>query len=165
MLKRISTSVINAFRATKEEMLFSLAIVLVVTIFLSVIFFVIESTAQPDVFSRYSDAVIWAYSRYIEGGDAIFEGGPVTGAGKFIAAILGLVGIAIVAIPAGLVGSGFIEAMNAEKRELELEGFQSWKRKGVEGLYCTPSSKRRCMVLWLRLWLFEQQCRRLQVRA
>lgn len=132
MSMKISRSIKTAFRATREEMLFSLGVVLVVTLCLSVIFFVVESVAQPDVFSRYSDALVWAYSRYIEGGDAVFEGGPVTVAGKFIAAILGLVGIAIVAIPAGLVGSGLIDAMNAEKRELELEDFHRQMRRAFK---------------------------------
>lgn len=132
MLKRISKSIKRAFKATREEMLFSLAIVVVVTVFLSGIFFIIERKAQPDVFSGYPDAFVWAYSRYIEGGDAVFEGGPVTAAGKFIAAILGLVGIAIVAGSAGLVGSGFTDAMKAEKRDLELESFHKQMRRAFK---------------------------------
>lgn len=37
-----------------------------------------------------------------------------------IASLLGIIGIAIVAIPAGLVGSGFMDAIAEEKREREL---------------------------------------------
>ena len=36
---------------------------------------------------------------------------PITGFGKFIACIVGLLGIAIVAVPAGILGSRFTEAI------------------------------------------------------
>ena len=111
----------KAFSATKHEMLISLGIILVLTIFLSIIFYIVESIAQPDVYRDYWDALVWAYTRYMEGGDGVFEGGPITVTGKAIASLLGLIGIALVAIPAGLVGSGFMDAIAEEKREEELE--------------------------------------------
>lgn len=110
----------KAFSATKHEMLISLGIVLALTVVLSIIFYIVESIAQPDVYRDYWDALVWAYTRYMEGGDGVFEGGPVTVTGKAIASLLGLIGIALVAIPAGLVGSGFMDAIAEEKREEEL---------------------------------------------
>lgn len=110
----------KAFQTTKDEMLISLGIILVLTGILSVVFYIVESIAQPDVYRNYWDALVWAYTRYMEGGDGVFEGGPVTVVGKVIASLLGIIGIAIVAIPAGLVGSGFMDAIAEEKREKEL---------------------------------------------
>ena len=110
----------KAFQTTKDEMLISLGIILVLTGILSVVFYIVESIAQPDVYRNYWDALVWAYTRYMEGGDGVFEGGPVTVVGKVIASLLGIIGIAIVAIPAGLVGSGFMDAITEEKRENEL---------------------------------------------
>jgi voltage-gated potassium channel len=110
----------KAFSTTKNEMLISLCIIIVLTCILSLIFLTVERIAQPDVFADYGDAIVWAYTRYMEGGDAVFEGGPVTVVGKVIASLLGIIGIAIVAIPAGLVGSGFMDAIAEEKREKEL---------------------------------------------
>jgi hypothetical protein len=111
----------KAFSTTKNEMLISLGIIIVLTCILSLIFFVVERIAQPDVFADYGDAIVWAYTRYLEGGDGVFDGSPVTIVGKVIASLLGIIGIAIVAIPAGLVGSGFMDAIAEEKREKELE--------------------------------------------
>ena len=111
----------KAFATTKHEMLISLGIILVLTVVLSIIFYIVESIAQPDVYRNYWDALVWAYTRYMEGGDGVFEGGPVTIVGKVIASLLGLIGIALVAIPAGLVGSGFMDAIAEEKRREELE--------------------------------------------
>ena len=110
----------KAFSTTKNEMLISLCIIIVLTCILSLIFLAVEHVAQPDVFADYVDAIVWAYTRYMEGGDGVFEGGPVTVVGKVIALLLGIIGIAIVAIPAGLVGSGFMDAIAEEKREKEL---------------------------------------------
>ena len=110
----------KAFSTTKNEMLISLCIIIVLTCILSLIFLVVERVAQPDVYADYGDAIVWAYTRYMEGGDGVFEGGPVTVVGKVIASLLGIIGIAIVAIPAGLVGSGFMDAIAEEKREKEL---------------------------------------------
>lgn len=110
----------KAFSTTKNEMLISLCIIIVLTCILSLIFLAVEHVAQPDVFADYVDAIVWAYTRYMEGGDGVFEGGPVTVVGKVIALLLGIIGIAIVAIPAGLVGSGFMDAIAEQKRENEL---------------------------------------------
>ena len=110
----------KAFSTIKDEMLISLAIIIVLTGILSILFFVAERIAQPDVFTSYGDAIVWAYTRYMEGGDGVFDGAPVTVVGRVIASLLGIIGIAIVAIPAGLVGSGFMDAIAEEKREKEL---------------------------------------------
>lgn len=113
----------TAFANTKREMLLSLIILLLITFVLSWIFYFSEHLEQPDVFSSYWDAVVWAHSRYIEGGDGVFEGGPVTVLGRTIAFMLGLIGIAIVAIPAGLIGSGFMDAIADEKRSEQLKKY------------------------------------------
>lgn len=110
----------KAFSTIKDEMLISLGIIIVLTGILSILFFVAERIAQPDVFTSYGDAIVWAYTRYMEGGDGVFDGAPVTVVGRVIASLLGIIGIAIVAIPAGLVGSGFMDAIAEEKRENEL---------------------------------------------
>lgn len=120
---------LKAFRNTKHEMFISMLIVLGTTFLLSAIFYVAESIAQPEVFSSYPDALVWAYTRYIEGGDGVFEGSPVTIIGRIIAFLLGFVGIAIVAIPAGLIGSGFIDAIAEDKREEELVHLRKRLRK------------------------------------
>lgn len=113
-----------AFANTRREMVISLIVLFVITFVLSLVFYLVESSAQPDVFDSYWSCVVWAYSRYIEGGDGVFDGGPVTIVGRTIAFLLGLIGIAIVAIPAGLIGSGFMDAIAEEKREKEINGFR-----------------------------------------
>lgn len=119
----------KAFVNTKEEMAVSLGIVVALTLLLATLFYFVESVAQPDVFAWWGDAAVWAYTRYIEGGDGVFDGGPVTVVGKIVATLLGFMGIALVAIPAGLIGSGFIDAMEEEKRENMLSEYRNRMHK------------------------------------
>lgn len=114
----------RAFVNTRREMGISLLVLFFITFALSLVFYFVENSEQPDVFDSYWSCIVWAYSRYIEGGDGVFEGGPVTVFGRIIAFMLGLIGIAIVAIPAGLIGSGFIDAIAEEKREQELDTYK-----------------------------------------
>lgn len=114
----------RAFANTRREMFISLMGLFVVTFVLSQLFYMAECSAQPEVFDSYWSCFVWAYSRYIEGGDGVFDGGPVTVVGRTIAFLLGVIGIAIVAIPAGLIGSGFMDAIAKEKRDEEINGFR-----------------------------------------
>ena len=50
----------RAFDATKDEMWISMVLVIGLTVGLSVIFYIAESMAQPEVFSNYWDALVWA---------------------------------------------------------------------------------------------------------
>ena len=133
----------RAFLNTRREMAISMVILLLITLTLSVIFYMVEHSEQPDVFDSWWASIVWAYSRYIEGGDGVFEGGPVTIAGRTIAFMLGLIGIAIVAIPAGIIGSGFLDAIAEEKRNKEMEKF---KKKIIKSF---PVSESRNLKLWI----------------
>lgn len=124
-LKAFSKALAN----TRREMFISLMGLFIVTFVLSLLFYMVECSAQPEVFDSYWSCFVWAYSRYIEGGDGVFDGAPVTEVGRTIAFLLGIIGIAIVAIPAGLIGSGFMDAIAEEKRENELEEYRQRMRK------------------------------------
>lgn len=136
MKTKLFSTVKEAFIKTKDEMKISLCLVLVLTVVLSIIFYISEHIAQPDVFRNFGDSFIWAYSRYIEGGDGVFDGRPVTVIGKSVLSLLGIIGIAIVAIPAGLIGSGFISAMEEKKRESELKTFEERLKKSFARKQC-----------------------------
>ncbi|MCI6822151.1 MAG: hypothetical protein MR881_01445 [Bacteroidales bacterium] len=105
-------------------MIISLMILFFITFILSVVFYFAERSAQADVFESWWSCIIWAATRYIDGGDGVFEGAPVTIVGRIVAFMLGIIGIAIVAIPAGLIGSGFMDAIADEKRDNELNGYK-----------------------------------------
>lgn len=128
-MKKIKTEnpfvlVSKAFMAMRHEMWLSLQILFCITAILSLAFFYFEHNAQPETFPRFWQTFVWTITRYVDNGDAIIEMTPVTIEGKIIAFLLGLVAIAIVAIPAGLIGSGFMDAIAEEKREKEILNYR-----------------------------------------
>ena len=57
---------------------------------------------------------MWAFAQYIGDPGGFADTPPVTLVGRIIACIIGLLGIALFAVPAGLIGAGFSEAMGKE---------------------------------------------------
>lgn len=86
----------------------------VVTLILSFVLFFYEHAAQPDVYNNGVRSVVWAFAQYIGDPGHFADTPPVTIVGRIIACIIGLLGIALFAVPAGLVGAGFSEAMDEE---------------------------------------------------
>ena len=89
----------RAFFNTRREMGISMLVLLFSTFVLATVFYFVEHRQQPEVFDGLEgwwSCVIWSYTRYIEGGDAVFSGGPVTVVGRTVAFLLGLIGIASV---------------------------------------------------------------------
>ena len=110
----------NAFKTKKGELLVSLELLVIVTIMLSFVLFFVEHEVQPDVYSNGWSSVVWAFAQYIGDPGGFAEYPPVTLCGRIVACVVGLLGIAIFAVPAGLIGSGFTDAMEEEKRDKEL---------------------------------------------
>ena len=107
----------EAIKSKAEEMLVSLQFLLIVTLMLSFVLFFYENAAQPDVYSNGFTSVVWAFAQYIGDPGGFADTPPVTFIGRIIACVIGLLGIALFAVPAGLVGAGFTEVMENEQRK------------------------------------------------
>ncbi len=110
----------NAIKSKKSELWVSLQFLGIVTVILSLILFFVEHNAQPDVYVNGWDSVLWAFLQYIGDPGGFADTPPITIAGQVIAVCVGVLGIAIFAVPAGLIGSGFTEVMEEEQKEEEL---------------------------------------------
>lgn len=109
----------QAFKSARRPMWASIQVLIVLTVILATIFFLAEYRAQPEEYN-YGRSLLWAFTRYI-GDPGKFAGpGPITLTGRLIASLIGIVGILIFAVPAGLVGSGFRNAIDAEIRKKHL---------------------------------------------
>lgn len=111
----------EAIKSKAEEMLVSLQFLLIVTLMLSFVLFFYENAAQPDVYSNGFTSVVWAFAQYIGDPGGFADTPPVTFIGRIIACVIGLLGIALFAVPAGLVGAGFTEAMEEEQRKNKIQ--------------------------------------------
>ena len=112
----------EAIKSKAEEMLVSMQFLLIVTLMLSFVLFFYENAAQPDVYSNGFTSVVWAFAQYIGDPGGFADTPPVTFIGRIIACVIGLLGIALFAVPAGLVGAGFTEAMEEEQRKNRIQG-------------------------------------------
>ena len=110
----------KAIMSKKHEMLVSLQFLFIVTLILSFILYFAEHAAQPEVYDNGFVSVVWAFAQYIGDPGGFAETPPVTFIGRIIASIIGILGIAIFAVPAGLVGAGFTEAVQMEKHDKEV---------------------------------------------
>ena len=111
----------DTVKSKKRELIISMQFLLVVTFILSLILYFCEHEAQPDIYDNGVSSVLWAFGQYIGDPGGFSENPPVTGFGKTIACIVGLLGIAIVAVPAGILGSGFTEAIEHERDDIKLK--------------------------------------------
>lgn len=111
----------KALSSKKHEMLVSLQFLAIVTLLLSFILYFAEHAEQPDVYNNGFVSVVWAFAQYIGDPGGFAETSPVTFVGRIIACIIGVLGIALFAVPAGLVGAGFTDAMKEEEHEKEVK--------------------------------------------
>ena len=111
----------DAFRSKRRELWISLQFLCIVTLILSFLLFFVEHQAQPEVYDNGWRSVLWAFMQYIGDPGGFADTPPVTFWGRVIAVLVGVLGIAIFAVPAGLIGSGFIETIEDTRKEEELE--------------------------------------------
>ncbi len=116
----------KAVQKCRTEMVVSLQFLCVVTVLLSFVLYFVEHEAQPDVYDNGWTSVLWSFMQYIRDPGGFADTPPITLCGRIIASIIGVLGIAIFAVPAGLIGSAFTDVMADEDHEEELE---EWKEK------------------------------------
>ena len=108
----------RALSSKKDEMVVSVQFLSIITLILSFILFFVEHEAQPDVYDNGNFA----------------DTPPITLVGRLIACVIGVLGIAIFAVPAGLIGSGFSDIMAEDAKQAEI-------KDNVEKLHLAFESK------------------------
>ncbi len=116
--------VLRAFKIAKVDLLFRaidkqkkvlVTIFSLAAIFIllsAILMFQIEHAAQPDVFTDFFDALYWAVATLTTVGYGDIY--PITTLGKAISMLISLTGIAIVALPAGVIASAFTDELQEE---------------------------------------------------
>ncbi len=89
----------------KEELILSLSLTLFLILMASSLMFFIENAAQPDAFASIPHTMWWAVSTLttVGYGDII----PITPFGKILGGIISLLGVGLIALPTGILVSGF----------------------------------------------------------
>lgn len=104
----------SVLRAKKEELFIVISIVCLLLVLASSAMYHIENEAQPETFSSIPASMWWAVAALttVGYGDAC----PVTALGKVLGAVVGILGIGMFALPAGIIASGFGEELHRRSR-------------------------------------------------
>lgn len=108
-------SLAQVFVNKREELIVTgIALSLLILISASLMYFA-EYEAQPEVFSSIPATIWWSVVTLttVGYGDVY----PVTTAGKLIAGIIAILGIGMVALPAGIISAGFSELIHKQRGE------------------------------------------------
>lgn len=101
--------ILGIFKRTKESLLFVCGIAIGYVLISALVVFNVE----PDTFENFFDAIYWAtVSLTTMGYGDIY---PITVAGKIVTMISSFMGIAIVALPAGIITTALMEEINESK--------------------------------------------------
>ena len=93
----------------KEELMIAIGMVLVILLFASSVMYMMENAAQPEAFSSIPAAMWWGIATLttVGYGDVY----PVTPLGKVLGSVIALLGVGLVALPAGILASGFSDVI------------------------------------------------------
>ncbi len=106
-------TIINVFKKQKDSLLIVCGMAFAYVLVSALIVFNVE----PDSFNNYFDAVYWAtVSLTTMGYGDIY---PVTTAGRIVTMVSSFMGIAIVALPAGIITSGMMDEINSSKEKAD----------------------------------------------
>jgi voltage-gated potassium channel len=111
---RSAQMIFNVFRSRINELLLSFTMVLFLIIIASCLLFFAEHNAQPDKFSSVPATMWWAVVTLTTTGYG--DMAPITTLGKTLAGIIMLTGVALFALPAGIITVGFLEEFRAIKK-------------------------------------------------
>lgn len=108
----------SVVREKRKEMLLVATVLVIVLIMISSLMYYVEHQAQPEAFSSIPAAMWWGMVTLttIGYGDVF----PVTTLGKFFGILVAMLGIGMFALPAGILSSGFVEAI-AREGEFSIE--------------------------------------------
>lgn len=106
-------TIVQVLKNEKEKLITTLFITSILLIFASSIMYYVENEAQPDQFPNIIASIWWAVATLttVGYGDVY----PITAIGKLLSGIIAMLGIGLVALPTGIISSGFINAVSNKK--------------------------------------------------
>jgi voltage-gated potassium channel len=112
---RSLSTIQKVLRTKKEELGLTIFSGVVLLIIASSLLYIVEHDVQPERFASIPDAMWWGVVTLttVGYGDVY----PVTALGKFIGALIAILGIGLFALPAGIIASGFAAELQAKPSE------------------------------------------------
>lgn len=107
--------IMKVIKDKKDELIATVFVMGFMIMISATLMYYVETEVQPEAFPNIVASFWWAVATLttVGYGDVY----PITGVGKILASITAILGIGLVALPTGIISSGFIEAMReGEKR-------------------------------------------------
>ena len=101
-------------KSKRQDLFITLFSVVILLIIASSLMYIIENEAQPKSFSNIPAAMWWGIATLttVGYGDVY----PITSMGKLLGALIAVLGLGLFALPAGILGSGFIEEIQKNRQ-------------------------------------------------
>ncbi len=101
----------------REQLVLSFLFILFVLVIISFVMYYTEHDAQPDKFSSIPATMWWGIATLttVGYGDMV----PITTLGKFLGGLFAIAGVGLLALPAGILSSGFFELLHTERNKKE----------------------------------------------
>lgn len=129
-------------RSRKEDLIITIFIIGIALILSSSMMYYAEHEAQPEKFDSIPNAMYWGVITLATVGYGDIY--PVTPLGKFFSAVIALAGVAMFALPAGIIGSSFIEERQKMRdKETEKKDETDIEKAAVHDDICPHCGKSR----------------------
>jgi voltage-gated potassium channel len=105
----------KVLKKEKEKLITTVVLTVIMIFTASTIMYYVESPAQPEVFKNIIETTWWSIATFttIWLGDVY----PITTTGKICGGIISLLGIMLIALPSGIISSGFMDVLNKENKK------------------------------------------------
>jgi voltage-gated potassium channel len=152
------TILLQVFSQERKSFGAAFFILSMVTIVASCGIYVFEHKAQPEDFASIPAAMWWAVATLTTVGYGDVT--PITALGRFFGGMIAIVGIGMVAMPTGILASGFNDLLRQREHEYESE-----LSKALEDGHVTPKERHNLENLKKDLGLSEDTARILRLEA
>ena len=102
----------EVFRSKSQQMIASVFFVFIILILASLLIYYAEHDAQPDQFENAFSGLWWAVATLTTVGYGDIY--PITPLGRFLGAIIAILGIGMVAVPTSILSAGFMETLEKQ---------------------------------------------------
>ncbi|MBR2964796.1 MAG: ion transporter [Lentisphaeria bacterium] len=118
----------DVFRRKSQQMVASVFFVSMILILASLLIYYAEHDAQPDQFENAFSGLWWAVATLTTVGYGDIY--PITPLGRFLGAIIAILGIGMVAVPTSILSAGFMEVLEKETSAEKEAGRESAGKDG-----------------------------------
>ena len=114
----LSNEKIDVIKDKSAELFSAILMLFILMLISSVLIYYIESPAQPDVYTNALSGLWWSIAIFT----SVWLGDiyPITAAGKILCALMAVFGVAIIAVPTGIISSGFVENGSDDDKKLQM---------------------------------------------